>query len=51
MSPLKDLLTTEYLSKFNNIKKLMNNIAGKTKIYFPTYTNHGTDHLKNMLIL
>ena len=48
MSPLKDLLTTEYLSKFNNIKKLMNNIAGKTKIYFPTYTNHGTDHLKNV---
>jgi len=48
MIQLKELLTTELLSKLENIKKLMNNIAGKTKIYFPTFTNHGTDHLKNV---
>ena len=48
MTQLQDSLNTEHLSKLSNIKKLMNNIAGKTKIYFPTYTNHGTDHLKNV---
>ena len=48
MIQLKDSLKKEHASKLNNIKKLMCNIAGKTKIYFPTYTNHGTDHLKNV---
>lgn len=48
MKTLRSLLSTEYLSRFNKIEKIMYNIAGKTKIYFPTFTNHGTDHLKNV---
>lgn len=48
MIRLQNSLNAEHASKLINIKKLMNNIAGKTKIYFPTYTNHGTDHLKNV---
>lgn len=48
MKTLRSLLSTEYLSRFNEIEKIMYNIAGKTKIYFPTFTNHGTDHLKNV---
>ena len=48
MKTLRSLLSTEYLSRFNEIEKIMYNIAGKTKIYFPTFANHGTDHLKNV---
>lgn len=43
-----ELKSTSYLSKFKKIEENVYNIAGKTRIFFPKYTNHGTDHLNNV---
>ena len=48
MLQLRKQLNTEYLSKFEKIEGIVYNIAGKTRIFFPKYTNHGTDYLTNV---
>lgn len=46
---LRELIESkDYLSRLENIEKTVGNIAGKTRILFPKYTNHGVDHLKNV---
>ena len=49
MKPLREYINSEdYISRLENIEHIMGNIAGKTRILFPKYTNHGVDHLKNV---
>lgn len=49
MQTLRELLAnTKYLPKLEKIEKTIGNIAGKTRIIFPKYTNHGNDHLENV---
>lgn len=49
MNQLRDRIKSkDYLSRLENIEQIVGNIAGKTRILFPKYTNHGVDHLKNV---
>ena len=49
MQTLRNLLTnTEYLQKLEKIENNIENIAGKTRIFFPKYTNHDNNHLENV---
>ena len=49
MEQLRNLIKSkDYSSRFENIEQIVGNIAGKTRIFFPKYTNHGVDHLKNV---
>ena len=46
---LRDLIKSkDYSSRLEHIEKIVGNIAGKTRILFPKYTNHGVDHLRNV---
>ena len=49
MNQLRDRIKSkDYSSRLENIEQIVGNIAGKTRILFPKYTNHGVDHLKNV---
>ena len=49
MKQLREYIKSkDYLSRLENIEQIVGNIAGKTRILFPKYTNHGVDHLKNV---
>ena len=49
MVQLRDRIKSkDYSSRLENIEQIVENIAGKTRILFPKYTNHGVVHLKNV---